>query len=524
MSFVNNDVTSWPSAYKHALALALLVSLVYVPVLFFPYLLLDDNWIVRKLEAVPSLDYIAAMQGRPVFAILIRLTRVLTGNSETPVNVMAAMTLVRGLAIVGLCGFTVGFFNWLMVWGSSVRVAFLTAALAATLPSLAMYVLGGPWLTVALLGSLVSVYFVLYAVLADSRAGAARWALGAVVVQGLCWCTYQGTVPVAAALVLVVFVGSNQADWDLTHGFHSLSQRARFILLGILVFIISMLVYVICWKLVVYQLYGEIKETRYSPSAINLLSPAKLAYFFQLRLTQIMNLWDVSGLSKSVFYWLSLLGVLLAVSRDWFSQQSKLFTVAKWALVLLGLILVDLPALSGNASDQNASPVFSYMTSAALVVAFAGIFSYRLYPLVADAKHPLRRRLLQFAVLATALTLSMRLTLTHFAVPLWLEYRYVRSEIERFSLSHGGVEGVRMAERGPPLLGTGLQEFSWSNLQSAFYINCMVRNVLDDLKLKSRIRIDVTTASGQVVTSPHYDREPDPSKILTIETLHLRLD
>ena len=518
------SASSSPSLYKHALVLALLVMLVYVPVLFLPYLLLDDNWLVRGSKEVPFLGFVAGIQGRPVFAVLIGLTRLLMGNSDAPVHVMAVMTLVRGLAIVGLCGFAVGLFKWLVVWGSSPRVAFLTATVAATLPSLALYVLGGPWLTVALVGTLVSAYFILYAVQASSRRTAVLWALAALCVQGLCWATYQGTAPVAAALVMVIFIGSTQTDWDFKRGFGSLSQRARFVVLGGAVFFFSLLLYMVFWKLSFYLLIGEVKEARYSPSAINLLSPAKLVYFFDSRLTQIMNLWDVGGLGKSVFYWLSLIGILLAVARDWFSPQSKGFVLAKWLLVLLGLLLIDLPALSGNASANNPSPVFSYMTSGALALALAGIFSYRLYPLMVDAGKPWRQGLLASLVLATALTLSMRLALTNFAVPLWLEYRYVRSEIERFNTAHGGIEGIRIAERKLPLLATGLQEFSWSNLQSSFYIHWMTRNVLDELKLKSRIRIDVTTASGEVLTSPDYDREPDPSKILTIDTLHLRLD
>jgi len=43
------------STYKHGLVLVLLVMLVYVPVLFFPYLLLDDSWLVRGPKEVPTL-------------------------------------------------------------------------------------------------------------------------------------------------------------------------------------------------------------------------------------------------------------------------------------------------------------------------------------------------------------------------------------------------------------------------------------------------------------------------------------
>jgi hypothetical protein len=510
--------------YQYGLVLVLLVMMVYVPVLFFPYLLLDDNWLVRGSNDVPYFGFIGGIQGRPVFGVLIGLTRLIISNSDEPNHVMIVMTLVRGLAIVGLCGFAVGFFKWLLIWGHTLRVAFVTVAVTLTLPSLAMYVLGGPWLTVALVGSLLSVYFIWYAVVADNHLTAVLWALGALLLLGLCWATYQGTAPVAAALVMVVFIGSTQKDWEWTQNFQSLSQRARFVLLGTLVFLFSLFLYLVFWMVSFNLLIGEISETRYSPYAINMLTTSKLAYFFESRLVQIMNLWSVSSLSKSVFFWVSLVSVLLAVTRDWFSQQSTVFVLAKWLLVLVGLLLMDFPALSGNASANNPVPVFSYMTSGALAVAFAGIFSYRFYPLLVDAGRPRRDSVVTFFIGAVALTLSMRLVLMNFAVPLWLEYRYVRSEVELFKTTHGAIEGVRIAERKQSLLGTGLQEFSWSNLQSAFYIHWMIKNVLDELNLKSRIRIDVMTAEGDVVVSPDYDHEPNPSQILSIHTNHLRLD
>jgi hypothetical protein len=46
----------------------------------FPYLLMDDNWIMRGNDqrgSYPSLEFIGALQGRPIFAALIHLSRLL---------------------------------------------------------------------------------------------------------------------------------------------------------------------------------------------------------------------------------------------------------------------------------------------------------------------------------------------------------------------------------------------------------------------------------------------------------------
>src|SRR4051812_34642011 len=84
------------------------LALVYAALVYAPYRLLDDNWLLRGDDpqgSYPGLGFVSFVQGRPVFAALIWLSRALAHQ----VGSEATITVLRALGIVGL-----SIFAWLL--------------------------------------------------------------------------------------------------------------------------------------------------------------------------------------------------------------------------------------------------------------------------------------------------------------------------------------------------------------------------------------------------------------------------
>src|SRR5262245_50702835 len=90
----NNDVV--------LLFLFLCPFLVYWPVVAFPYMLMDDNWLLRgwKETDYPSKGFISVLQGRPTLMLMAWGSSALVKNFG-----MAGVQIMRllGIGVIGLC-------------------------------------------------------------------------------------------------------------------------------------------------------------------------------------------------------------------------------------------------------------------------------------------------------------------------------------------------------------------------------------------------------------------------------------
>src|SRR5689334_16028218 len=80
------------------------VAVVYFSLVYAPYRLLDDNWILRGYDpkgSYPSIPFIVVVQGRPIFATMIWLSRALA----SAIGSEAAIATIRALGILGLSAF-----------------------------------------------------------------------------------------------------------------------------------------------------------------------------------------------------------------------------------------------------------------------------------------------------------------------------------------------------------------------------------------------------------------------------------
>ena len=504
---------AWPNWIRidGNLVLILCVScFTYLGFVAAPYRFIDENWLLRGSDpsgpypgSYPGLDFIAYVQGRPIFAALIWGTRL--SARVFPVDAIVILRL-GGVVLLGLFGFVM--FRFLCRVGWRGRPALLAAIGALSLPTFQIYVGGGPCLTVPLLLSAIACL-----ALAGERTLSST--VVAVILLVLAFATYQSTpfvaVPLALASIMICPVMDRRAI-----------STALWIMVNVL---IALAIYYVLWRLVFATMTGGADEQRYSPTSVVGLSRIRMSQFLMMRLPQNLRLWDIRS-SSGPYEYVTMSIVFLGLLAHWLRLRSKIGIgpsirelSIRCGLFAVCLLAADFAAL---ASPQ---PILSYTTTTglSLCIYFAVIWS--LFE-ISSLFH--RRADAALGILAIGgLLIGQATALTALVLPLRTETLQFRGAVIGYIEKYGRqpyhvVVYIRPSRKDGD--GAFFQEFSWRNLQHEFWALWFVRNQFSDLALDPDIEITLLDGGSQKLvlgaTRPLSDTVPlvfDGRQPLSIE-------
>jgi hypothetical protein len=446
--------------------------LVYLSFVVVPYRLSDDNWLLRGSDpsgSYPGLDFIAYVQGRPVFAAMIWMSRHLA--RAFPIEAMAILRL-GGIVLLGVFGFIL--FRFLCRVGWRGRLALLASIGAISLPTFQIYIGAGPWLTVPLVLSAIACL-----VLAGERSFSS--AVVAVILLVLSFATYQSTPFIAVPLALSSIMISPLMD-----------RRAISTALWIMVnLLIALAIYYVLWRAAFATMMGGIDEHRYNPTSLTASSYGLRMYsFWTLRLPQNLRLWDIrngNGPYETITMWIVLLGLLahcLGLGRKIGAGSLVRELFIRCGLFIVCVLLSDFAAL--------ASPllIVSYTTTTglSLCIYFAVIWS--LFEISSLFN---RRADVPLAILAVAgLLIGQATALTALVIPLRAEIVQFREAVVAYVNKYGHQpDHVVVYVQPAGYAGAFFAEFSWRNLQHEFYVHWFVKNQFSDLALNPDIELTI---------------------------------
>jgi hypothetical protein len=487
-----------------------LLGLTYSSTLFLPYALNDEQWIVRASDWWARFD---VRQGRPLFTLAIYLTSQL--HARIGFAVIAAL---RAGAIIGLAAAMILLSTWLQRWRFGRIPSAMMCLTIASLPPFQIYVVNATWLVMPLVASVAAMLLVAagYRRSVTSRRSLLLYgAAAALMFASLAF--YQPSVLIAPAMLIVPLMSVGVRDEEAE------AHVIRFVIFAGVLIAGTVLTYYLCWLFLWRALEGASAGGYYSPTSFNMISLARLRYFFSDRLLQALNLWHVDSLQLTSFSYVTAAliaaGVVLDLIRTVAGRQTPAHLgrwCRKYAAVLAVLVASDgIPLLAS-------SPIPSYVTAPALffVVVFWAFASAReILTVRAMSNGPLFSCCLAI-VMAAGLFLAQYTVSTYFSVPLFVEYRFVRGEIREYLNVHQSVRRIHVIGRHDSLLNHGLHEFAWSNATFDVYIRDMVKNALDDVGVPSEIDV---TASGTLASSmPKADVPTSDALVIDLSRIHLR--
>ena len=416
---------------------ALVVLLIaYSPTLIYPYLLLDEAWIVRP----GSHNDLAIRFGRPGFALFswgaAEITKALT---------LDVIYVMRISAIVGLAWVALVLARWFEKWGTDLLTAWSVSVSALTLPAFQIVVADGTQLAFAIL-------FAAYACHCCHNAyvGSKLWLIPTIVLLCLALSIYQQQALVFFAMLAVPLM-KPRPDTDSN----------RFVLLaGLLATAVSAL-YFLTWRFWYKTQFPDRVDTRYGPDAVTIPGLDQMADFVQKRLVQAANLWDVSGDQAVTIA--ALVGALIVMKLI---QQGR---ARSWHFAVnLGILLGLVVACDSFALVAGAYP--SYITATALTLmmfywAFSG----------ATAIAPARP--LAIAIMVLGVCLSFTTVRNEIAYPNWKHMNQIETALAENPTAPafhvvGGTTGV------------AYQEFGWRNAFADNYLYLTAKNIADHLVRK----------------------------------------
>jgi hypothetical protein len=451
-----------------AVLLAAALAAAYAPVWTQPYLFLDDNYVVRghdPEDVHPNIYGLhGVIQGRPVIAALFGLTRLATAAGGPD-----AMAWVRLAGAVGVAAF--GALLWMRLSGAlGSRVAAFAAALAiASLPSFQVVVAAGPWLAAGLL--LAGAAFLAAERALEASAGPPRrragWMAGAVCLLGLSLGVYQATAQAYVALVLLGFLFADRP---------ASAPALRRCAAHAAVWAGTVAAYWAAWSVVYRIAFPSLAEGRYSPGNVTADLGGKLAWYLDVRLPQVLNLWDVeAGGDRLALAGAAALAVIAAGLAAEVVRRLRAEGPAGLAQPAVRAAGAVAALVAADAAALAARETFATYTTALPVALAAGFVLLRAaYELV---RPPAARAALLSAVALAGLASAHVQVRDRFASPLSREADLVADAL--LSVPAGAVADpvvVRVADRPPGDRAFG--EYAWNNLNHEFYVHWFVRNQL----------------------------------------------
>jgi hypothetical protein len=473
------------------------LTLVYVALVYAPYRLIDDNWLMRgddPRDSYPGLGFIAVVQGRPVFAGLIWLSRALAHR----IGSEAAMAVLRALGIFGL-----SIFAWLLhrftVRQGFPRPASLAIAIgAATLPAFQVYVAAGPWLTLPLAVSAAAVVIL-------SRDQTAWRACTAVALFALSLATYQATPFIAIPLVMLILLDRPMVRDAL---------RTTVWIGGSL--LVALAIYYVLWRLAYHIGFGT-AQMRYNPTALIDDPLTRASQFWSSRVPQAFKLWGISADRHGRSYVPLVSAAVIAigiVAHGWAlrTKRGRAWAVKQTASVV-ALFCAAFVA-SDIATLISPTLILSYTTivGASLCVYFA--FCWSLVVIARTMK--LASVAVLVVVCAAGMAMAQMTVVREFVLPLNSEAAKFRLAVRSYIEEHGHqpdrVQIFRRPWRDDDYAAWA--EFAWRNLDHEFYAHWFVLNQFADMDLNADVEVVVLNDTGKDRTVYPAQRVLPPGDVL----------
>jgi hypothetical protein len=467
----------WRRDLKSLLVIICALTLVYAALVYAPYRLLDDNWLLRGYDptgSYPGLGFIAFVQGRPIFAALIWLSRALAHQ----IGSEPAMMVLRALGIGGLAVFAWLLHRFIERLGVGRAASLAIAIAAATLPTFQIYVGDGPWLTLPLVLSAAAVGFL--------SEGQTAWrASAAVVLFGLSLATYQATPFIAIPLAMFAFISRPLTDSD--------SLRAAAWVVGCL--FMALAIYYVLWRLAYLVEIGTSTDIRYNPTALINDPLIRASQFWSLRVPQAFKLWDVSVAQNNVPL-VSAVVILIGLGVHALTLLTKqslagaiIETALRVAFFCAAFVVSDTAALASPILLQSYTTVVGPSLCVYLALCWSLVVIARTIKLVPAA--PLMVVCVS-GMIAAQMTVVRRLVL-----PLNLEAANFRSAVRAYIAEHGRQpDRVQVSARPMRQDQDVYQEYVWKNLHHEFYVHWFILNQFADMGLDGDVEVVVLNGAG----------------------------
>ena len=482
-----------------------LIFFVYSSTVFMPYLLLDENWLLRGMDMDPDYVYpklrflVGLVQGRPVFMCMLFVTRALVYLTSQ----VTCIQILRVFAIMGVSLFALQLYHLSDKIKLSPYISIPIVVSAITLPSFQVLVANATWLVVGLLFVTWS-FQICFDAVEKQRSLFDRQLLMAIVLCGLCLATYQSLILVNFSLLTFVYL----------FGANLFSSRfiTRLTLRVMLATFFSILIYYFLWKLSCNVLFGNLPEHRYGPQNI-LLSNVwdHFNFFITFRLQQALNLWNFTG------FYPVIAGVMLAglISKIILLQREdgNTLKVAFSAVMLtisycMGMILIsDLVALS------SPNKIYSFTTLLALSLTCYFVFIWNVLAITSLLASIINVKFLTsvtmlMAICFMSLIAAQYTVLTRFSLPNWLLTSLVKETVSDVTNNGEKIKKINVYEAYRPLKSLYpenekqykyLSEFNWFNFENEFYVYWHLKNIFDQLKLADFPGVTMITADENIV-------------------------
>ena len=147
-----------PFLNRYGALVALVPIIAYWPLVAFPYLLLDDNWLVRPGNpGYPSRKFIALSQGRPILALVSKAWEPLFSEFG-----LTSIALLRALGLICVLLSGLLLFHLLNTQGQiPVALSVICSSVFLTTPSIQILVANGSWILPGLLTAMLGVHVLL---------------------------------------------------------------------------------------------------------------------------------------------------------------------------------------------------------------------------------------------------------------------------------------------------------------------------------------------------------------------------
>ena len=240
-----------------------IIFFVYSSTISLPYMLLDENWLLRGIDSDPAHTYpllrkmISIIQGRPFFALLLSITRGFAHLTSQTI----AIQMLRFMSILGLAAFALQIYTLSMKIKIPFFIAIAIALSSVTLPPFQVLIGNATWLVIPLL--LIAWSFLICFDSAPKNYKNAKLnILVCIFLCGISLATYQSLIMINLSLLLFVFL----------FGYNSLSKKfyLRLALRVMLISFVALIIYCFLWDITYKLILGHFTENRYSPHSISL--------------------------------------------------------------------------------------------------------------------------------------------------------------------------------------------------------------------------------------------------------------
>ncbi len=418
---------------------------VYSPTLVYPYLLMDETWLVT-----PGTHTWTYHLGRPIFTVMAWATARLASHAGLDVAIYA----MRLFAIVFLALSCVYLTKWLRLWGHSEIESAALAVAAMTLPAMQIVVADGTQLAAAIF---LTVFATHLWFTDHQRSPLVRHALaGALLLAALL--IYQQQILFALAMLCVPLLAKPDS-------------RVHRAVIGYTVLIAAVCAgFFAVWKATYRWLLGGRVDFRYGPDAVQLPTMEQVWAFIDVRLVQVANLWKVDPPAPN---WVIFVVVALALAK----MASDLWKAPRSAPISYALLLGVLVGTDSIAIAARAYPSYITATGLTFVVFYWAVSGARV------AIGPWSRPG-AIAIAAIGGLLAFVTVKDGLAVANWAHMQTIRQALL------ANPKAVDFHFVGMTAGGPRYQEFGWRNAGTDGYIMFAVNSIADDLVRGGLVRAE----------------------------------